>query len=363
MPRRLPPFVYRERTRHGRWVTYFRRCKGARIRLPDAFGTPEFEKAYQAALTDNAPSATREQVSSQSLRWLVDRYRESAAWRQLAAATRKQRELIFLDAIERSGNAPFAVITRADIQRAVDKRADTPAYANNFLKSMRGLFLWAVCNEHISDDPTAAIDRIRYKTDGFPAWTMDDVEGFRDRHPIGEKARLAMELLLLTGLRRSDIIVAGQQHLRGDVFTIRTAKTGAVVTIRFPAWLLDLIAVSPTGDMHFIVSERGGPFANESFGNWFRDRCREAGINKSAHGLRKMSATLAANGGAAAHQLMAQYGWSKIEQAELYTRGADRARLGMEASEIVAGQIENETPRTPLPGAGKSKKPRAKSNT
>ena len=361
MRRRLPPCVYREKTRHGRWVLYFRRGKGRRVRLPE-YDAPEFEEAYQAALTGNAPPATRERVSSQSLCWLVDRYRESAAWRQLATATRKQRELIFLDAIERSDNAPFAAITRADIQRAVDKRSDRPGYANNFLKAMRGLFAWAARNEHVGDDPSAGVQRIRYRSDGFPAWTMDDVEAFRARHAVGEKARLAMEMLLLTGLRRSDIIVAGQQHLRDDVFTIRTAKTGAVVTIRFPSWLFDLIAVSPTGDMHFIVSERGGPFTNESFGNWFRDRCREAGVRKSAHGLRKLSATLAANGGAAAHQLMAQYGWSKIEQAELYTRGADRARLGMEASEIVAGQIENETPRTQLPGAGKSKKPQAKSD-
>ena len=65
-------------------------------------------------------------------------------------------------------------------------------------------------------------------------------------------------------------------------------------------------------------------------------------LKKSAHGLRKLSATLLAESGAGAHQLMALYGWSNIAQAEVYTRGADRARLGVEASEIVAGQIKNE---------------------
>ena len=48
---------------------------------------------------------------------------------------------------------------------------------------------------------------------------------------------------------------------------------------------------------------------------------------------------------------MAQYGWSRLEQAEVYTRGADRAHLGMQASEIVAGQIENNIPRTSDPDA------------
>ena len=356
MRRRLPPCVYREKTRHGRWVLYFRRGKGRRVRLPDDPTAVEFHDAYQAALTGNALPAKHKPVSSQSLRWLVDRYRESATWRQYSAKTRKDRELLLLEAIRRSGNASFLAITQSDIQRAVDRRMDTPAQANCFLKAMRGLFTWAARNGHVDHDPTAGVDRMRYKSDGFPAWTIDDVEAFRERHAVGTKARLALELLLLTGLRRSDIIVAGKQHLRDDVLTLRTTKTGATITVRFPAWLTALIEVSPVGDMHFLVNERGNPMSQDGFNKWFRQQCRDAGIRKSAHGLRKLSATLAANGGAAAHQLMAQYGWATIGQAEVYTRGADRARLGMEASEIVAGQIENETPRTQLPGAGKSRK-------
>ncbi len=226
---------------------------------------------------------------------------------------------------------------------------------------MRGLFGWAVLNGHLPHNPTDGVKRIRYKSDGFPAWTIDDVTAFRAYHPVGSKARLVLELLLLTGLRRSDIVRAGRQHLCGDMFAIRTEKTGVTVTIRFPPQLLDLISRSPTGDMHFIVSELGKPFGIDSFGNWFRDRCRAAGITKSAHGLRKLSATLGANGGAAAHELMAQYGWSKIEQAEVYTRGADRARLGVRASEIVADQIANNFPLTSIQGEGKTRKCPAKS--
>ena len=354
MRRKLPPYVYREKTRHGRWVLYFRRGKGQRVRLPDEPGTPDFDAAYQAALSGNVPAPKARSAPPQTLRWLVERYMESAAWRQLSTATRKQYGLMYQEAISRSENAPFAAIAQADLQRAVDRRASTPGYANNFLKAMRRLFAWAKRNEHVLNNPAIGVEAVRYKSDGFPAWSIEDVAAFREHHPIGTKARLVLELLLLTGLRRSDIIQAGRQHLRCDVFTIRTAKTGATITVQFPDWLMELIANSPTGDMHFIVSAHGRPFTNESFGNWFRDRCREAGIEKSAHGLRKLSATLAANGGAAAHELMAQYGWTKIEQAEIYTRGADRARLGVRASKIVADQIENNIPRTSIPGAGKS---------
>ena len=362
MRRTHPPYVYRERTRHGRWVLYFRRGKGRRIRLPDDIASDEFQAAYQAALTGNAPPSKTTRTPPHSLAWLIERYAESAAWQQLSVLTRKQRESIFREAIKRSDNAVFAAITEADIQRAIDKRAGTPAAANNFLKSMRSLFAWAVRNGHVKHDPTHNVERVKYKTDGFPVWTIDEVAAYCAYHPIGTKARLTLELLLLTGLRRSDIVRLGRQHVRDNVLTTRTVKTNAEVSIRLPQELLHLIAISPTGELHFLVTERGTPFTVESFGNWFRARCREAGIKKNAHGLRKLSATLAAEGGAAAHQLMAQFGWSTIAQAETYTRRADRARLGVAASEIVAGQIERNIPRTSISGAGKSRKLSIKSD-
>ena len=214
MRRTHPPYVYRERTRHGRWVLYFRRGKGRRIRLPDDIASDEFQAAYQAALTGNAPPSKTTRTPPHSLAWLIERYAESAAWQQLSVLTRKQRESIFREAIKRSDNAVFAAITEADIQRAIDKRAGTPAAANNFLKSMRSLFAWAVRNGHVKHDPTHNVERVKYKTDGFPVWTIDEVAAYCAYHPIGTKARLTLELLLLTGLRRSDIVRLGRQHVR-----------------------------------------------------------------------------------------------------------------------------------------------------
>jgi hypothetical protein len=42
MPRKLPPFLHREITRHKRPVWYFRRGKGVRIRMPGEFNSIEF---------------------------------------------------------------------------------------------------------------------------------------------------------------------------------------------------------------------------------------------------------------------------------------------------------------------------------
>ena len=218
---------------------------------------------------------------------------------------------------------------------------------------MRGLFDWAVTADYVKDNPCTGVSRVAYKTTGFPAWTLEDAKRFCTKWKVGTKPRLAFELILTSGLRRGDVHIAGKQHLTGDIFTMKTAKTGAEITVRFPQSLLDTIAATKTGDLHFIVKDNGEPFkSKESFGNWFSDRCREAGILKSAHGIRKLAATIAADSGASTHELMAHFGWVKVEQAETYTKGADRKRLGIQSSGRISVQLENILDRTQIPGEG-----------
>jgi integrase len=83
----------------------------------------------------------------------------------------------------------------------------------------------------------------------------------------------------------------------------------------------------------------------ESFGNMFKAACVEAQVHgKSAHGLRKIGATRAANNGATVSQLEALFGWSGGGMASLYTRNADRARLGQQA----AGMLVKNDPATSM---------------
>jgi hypothetical protein len=76
----------------------------------------------------------------------------------------------------------------------------------------------------------------------------------------------------------------------------------------------------------------------------------------SSHGLRKAGATIAAENGATAHQLMAMFGWNTVKQAELYTRKADRKRLSGEGMPFLAlgEQSENkiDPPRPTTVGGG-----------
>lgn len=358
MPRKLPPFVTRDRSRHGKIRFYFRRGKGPRVRLPDDLQSDEFRSAYEAAL---AGKFSRDQrivrVPSDTLQWLVERYMESGKWQSLAPATRKQQSLLFSDAIRRGKNPAYKGITRRTMQKAMDDRAKTPALANNFLKAMRGLSKWAVKMEYVYADPTAEIEAFTYKTDGFKIWDEADIKAFCTKWPVGTKPRLALALYLVSGLRRSDVHRLGPQHLKDGVFSIRAAKPPHhVISVTAPQFLLDVIAKTPIGDMAYMTKDNGQPFkSKESFGNWFGARCREAGLEagKAAHGLRKYSATEAANSGATTHELMARFGWSNPQQAEIYTRNADRKRLSINASARMGERFKDIMPLTSEQGAGK----------
>lgn len=356
MPRKLPLYVVREKTRHKTTVYYFRQGKGTRTRLPDDPNSAEFKLAYQTLLAGQPIFSPPNNAPVRSIRWVIDRYHESGRWAQLSVSTRKSHDRFFEHLIKQSGHVDARAVQPSDVRRMLDERRHTPSLANNYLKALTSLFKWALVNEHVAIDPTAGVQRLRVKSDGFPAWTIEDAKHFRAHWPIGTKPRLAFELLLHTGLRRSDIFRLGRQHLSGRILTIRTYKTGTPVTIELSQSLVDIIAQTKVGDLHFIVGESGRPFTVESFGNWFRDQCRACGIQKSAHGIRKLSATIAANGGATTHELMAQYGWVTTQQAEVYTRGADRVRLGLKTSKLVAEQIEAiEIPHLDA-GAGKIQK-------
>lgn len=339
MPKKTPQFVYRETTRHGKAVYYFRRGKGARARLPD-INAPDFDERYHEVLVANAPPK-KAVAGAGSLKWLVERYRETGIYRGLSAATRKQRDNIFKNVVENAGHAPYKAVTRRKIVQGREDRAATPAQARNFLDAMRGLFRWAFEAELVTDDPTAGVKNpARPKSAGFEAWTEEEVVAYEEKWPAGTKERVWLHVLLYTGLRRGDAVLIGRQHVRDGVATIRTEKTGTEVSIPILPALAETLATGPTADLAFIAGETGKPLRKESFGNMFRAACSAAGVKKSAHGVRKIGATRAAEAGATVAELEALFGWTGGTMASHYTKTADRKRLALSASEKVREAFE-----------------------
>lgn len=280
----------------------------------------------EAALAGERPPR-KPSAAAGSLSWLIERYKDSAGWSRLSPATQSQRGNIFKAVCRSGGDAPYASITKTLIAAGRDRRRATPFAANDFLKAMRALFQWAVAAEFLACDPTDGVKGFGHKTEGFHVWTEDEIDRFEMRWPIGTRERLGFAILLYTGLRRGDAVVLGRQHIRAGVIMLRTEKNGAQITIPVLPALAEIIAASGPGDMALIATERGAPMTKESFGNWFRDACRAAGVPGTAHGLRKALATRGANGGMTEAELEAWFGWRGGHMASLYTRAANRLKL------------------------------------
>lgn len=333
MPRQRPKHLVREFTRHDKPVWYCRR-NGRRIRLWAPYGTPEFEAEFQAALSSTPPPLQKSnEPKAGTVAWLIARYRETAVWQQeLSAATRRQRDNIFLHVIAKAGDLPASAITREKVIEGRDTRAQkTPAQARNFLDALRGLFRWAVDAGLVRSDPTASVKNPKRKQGaGFAPWTEEDVVAYERRWPLGTRQRVWLDVLLYTGLRRGDAVLLGRQHVRDGVASLQTEKSQGTVTVNLPilAVLARTLAAGPCGDLAFICGAHG----KESFGNEFSAACRAAGLKrKSAHGVRKIAATRAANAGATVAELEAIFGWRGGAMASLYTREADRRRLALSA--------------------------------
>src|SRR5205809_186609 len=226
-----------------------------------------------------------------------------------------------------TGRFRHSTMEPANVAKLRDEKAAFPEAANARVKALRQLFAWASSPEYRYTDRNPAREVAYLKSnnpDGFRAWSEGDVAKYEARHPIGTKARLALDLLLYTGVRRSDVVKLGPQMERDSklIFTETKGRARIVKTHELPILppLRASIDATPTGHLVYLVTAFSRPHSVKAFGNWFKRRCREAGVDDdlSAHGCRKCGARRCAELGATEHQLMALFGWESTKQVAIY---------------------------------------------
>src|SRR5262249_53388973 len=300
---------------------------------------------YEAA-KNATPIRAPKGITPNTWRWLCIKYFESVDFKQWKPKTEPERRWILESTFDEkiSPNSdklfkdfPLAKMGTDAIEVLRDRKFKTPQAANARVIAIKVVFKWATKKRLVEKNPGASVERVRIKSDGFPAWSVDDVRQFESRHPVGSKARLALALLLFTGQRRGDVVRLGRQHVKNGKLIFKQQKPPCK-DMRLPILpvLQKIIDASPCGDLTFLVNELNRPWDAHGFGNKFREWCNQAGLpHLSAHGLRKAGATIAANNGATAHQLMAIYGWSTLAMAEHYTKSANQERLAEQGMSLL----------------------------
>lgn len=354
-------YLVEDSDRHGNVRVYVKkRGFPKKIRLKAPIGSQQFLDEYRAAfavvtraaIPPAIPSSRR--VISGSLRWLFDRYMAGSEFKSLGKRTRYVREGILKNIGEvtlgdqPNAMLPWKLLEPRHIKRMRDDKTEVPHSANADIKALRRVFEWAMEDEEIAapSNPAALVRYLKTKKKGWHTWTVQEVQQYWERHPVGTKARVAIDLLLFTGARRSDVVGLGRQCERGGRLCFTEIKGRDRIVKEHEFLILPQLRTSidaaPSGHMTYLATEFGKPFTHAGFGNWFRRRCDEAGLkNCSAHGLRKAGATIAANNGANAMDLMAIFGWTDIKEAEPYIRNADRKRIADRAMHFLVPSAQN----------------------
>lgn len=353
--------LVKEKTRHGKFAYYHRVGKGPRTRIRAEFGTPEFARDYLLAengiLPEQSSGAKRPQHAKPgTLRHLIEQYYQSPEYRiEIGETTRKLRrrildKLCLAGAVPAEGKPPYgerpvALMASRHVRRIRDENSDRPGAANDILKALRRVFSYGIDAEYpgLKFNPVRDVKLLKTKGNGFHAWTIEEVEQFESFHPVGSKARLALALLLYTGQRRSDVVTFGPALInkRGWLeFTQYKNRERKPVHLSLPiiSELRSIIdATEVVGAKTWLVTDYGKPFTINGFGNWFHDRCVEAGVPGRAHGLRKATGSRLAELGCTDKEIMAILGHSTAQEVAKYTKAASQRILAASAMEKFSG--------------------------
>lgn len=329
------PGVTKAPDRHGKIRWRFRR-KSFSCYLPSPYGSVEFIAAYHLALDKKSQSnQPRQKVGT--LNWLIEVYLRSTRYQNRAPAGKKtlRSELEWLRI--KAGNLPYAQFQTRHIEALMAEKTG-PSAANSVKKNMSMLFNFAMKHGYHDFNPARLADKRKENPDGYHTWTEAEIEQYKVTHPNGSKARMVMLLLLFTGASRQDAIRLGWQNCNKGRIRFRRGKTGVEANLPISPELAEELELLPREYFLFITHSGGKPYKPETFGNWFKDQCKAAGLpHCSPHGLRKALATRLANAGATPDEIRANLAHETNEEGKTYTKQADRARLADSGFEKLLG--------------------------
>lgn len=315
---------------------YFRH-KGKLTPLPDApTDAPEFLKAYAELLSTAKASRVGRNHPTGTIGAGVKAYLASDQFLAMRPTTRAvwRRNC---EKIEKSYGAGRMKDLKPKHIR-IDIAALDPNPANHRLKVWRSLTrFWLECGFIEGNIGREVEGKRAPKSEGHRPWTTDDVEAFRSYWGTHTHQRLAFELMYRTCAAIGDACRLGPGHIKDGWLVYRRNKSDVVAASPMrgdiaPAWFafnddLEKCLRHHPRHMTFLATRQGASRSPRAATQWFSKACRDAGVDKTAHGIRKYRAVMFREGGATPDQRMAILGHDTEKMAAHYSKSADLARV------------------------------------
>ena len=349
----------------GRKRYRFRRKGFPGVELPvnSDPNSPEFMAAYFAALRgekqEHALAMVAARGGSGTVANAIEQFLGSTTFNGDADSTKALRRPILTSVARLVGNLPLAKMDAGWVKRWLET-ASTMNVKRTRLLALKPFTKWAVACDLIEMDPCEGIKVKVAEGDGHWTWQPEEIERYRAHHPLGSKARLALELILAVTARRGDAIALGRQHLTNGGSWLRFTqeknkrRKPSVVEIPMPAPLAAAIAACPSSSdsLTFLTNEWSRPFSAKGFNTQFRAWCDEAGLPERCvpHGLRKGGSKLMGDSGCTVHEIAAVTGHRTLKEVQRYTEAYDRKQAAKRAqAKVAAAQAEPEAASNVVP--------------
>lgn len=335
----------------GAWPSgnprYYLRRKGHKaVPMPDA---PKSSPVFLAAYVEAVEADTRPTLPSHAKGTLgaaVVAYLASDEWKGLADGTRRSRRPHLDEIAQKFGAARIPAIRQAHVRKALSPH--TAHAANNRLRAWKALFAWLYQRGDIEENPIATLSkRAGAKSEGFRAWSRDDLAMFRAHWPHDTPQRLAMELMYRSCAAMGDACKLGKANVKRGWLEYTRQKSGSLAVVPWlsaPAWFewsddFERCVAAQGEHMVWLVTAQGRPRSPKAASQWFARACRAAGLadDLSAHGLRKLRGAMMRENGATVDQRKPILGHETDQESENYAKSAD-ARvviLGRESSNSI----------------------------
>ncbi|MHA6644529.1 tyrosine-type recombinase/integrase [Mesorhizobium sp. A623] len=266
----------------------------------------------------------------------MHRFYQSLEFKALAKTTQTSYSGTLDRFVLKYGPGKLAGLLPVDINRIMETMADRPGAAAHLRKRLNQLFEHSVSIGLMAENPVKKSRKVKYRAKGFRTWSEKDIAAYREFWTLGTPQRLAMEILLFTGLRRSDACRISWDHVSDDrVITITTQKSGHETEVSFPVhpYLWELLKDCPKDGVTFIRTIYNKPRSEKAFTNWLGEASTKAGIEEqaSAHGLRKAACRRLAEAGCSPHQIMSITGHRNLEEVMTYTRAVEQKAMAVDA--------------------------------
>lgn len=277
-------------------------------RLSGEPGSPEFVASYSKA------HAARKAPVEGTMRGVVTQYKASPAYTRLGEHT-KRAYAKHLDAIEdRWATLPVEALNDAEVRREFvewrDSMSKTPRTADMAIGVLKTLLSWAEERVIVTANHAKPIGRLHRADKSDAIWTVDDFAAF-DRH-ASKELRWAVQLALHTGLRQSDLIRLAWNHEEDRAFGFMTSKRGKFVTIPITPGCRALLGRIEKRGPIILTTERGKrPWTADGLRSSFGKACKDAGVKRTFHDLRRTAATTLVAAGLDNNQVAAIMGWSE----------------------------------------------------